>query len=144
MKYCEVVDGIVTNTALVDADSAADWLAAQPGQWVEDVAGSAGKGWSYDGAIFSPPAPQAAAPEPGPAIISVRNLTEIIGTNAMQAIRQAAKTDENYALLWDLGQMTGDADRSAAAFGVVMDDLLAGNHITQEQYDKAWPPQFRP
>ena len=54
MRLAEIIDGVVTNVAEVDADTIPEFMA----DWVE--AETAGPGWLYDGEEFTQPNPQPA------------------------------------------------------------------------------------
>ena len=53
MKYAKINNGFVENVILADAE----FVAGQPGVWVDCADVECGVGWSYDGTAFHAPAP---------------------------------------------------------------------------------------
>lgn len=120
------------------------FLSRVGGSWVEVTGQPVGKGHSYDetsGEFTSPvgvSVPVVVSP-----VLPLREFKEIVGLNALKLIRRRAQTDEDLATFWDFIASTGEIDRSAPEFGPTMDQLLAGNIITQAAYDEAYPADLR-
>lgn len=81
MRYAVILDGIVANVALADADFAAEqgWVA------VHDTISS---GWSFDGKDFTPPPPPP-DPEEIPAEEIRRRLLKLVGVDAAEEVKIA-------------------------------------------------------
>lgn len=111
--------------ALLDGNTVANIIIGDPGKWpgaidITDSDPRPGPGWSYDGAVFAPPAQSAPAPKP---VIPRDDFIERFTPTEWLDGKQRAQADANLALGLDL--LMGKQDGMVNLASPRVSDLFA-------------------